>query len=372
MLAVSSVSIDGATMPLENVAADITIRHGRGSYYDATTPSTAQVTLVGVAKGFVQAIALSKPLVIRYRVDGGPEKPRFTGRTTDASVDGDRVTLIAVGRLSTLDSYIVGTQAYVAQGLRGRVSTVFNEAGLLAYLDYPLAGLAPNLNARPVAPVSLAEYLDSLLAIGQAQATDAPDGTIRFDAGKSRDANSPTTIPGSDVEFVPGWAKVLPGANRAVIGYGTANPQLTSIVADQTAKDLYGERTFTANPSEISNKSDADILAQSVVSQQKTPRWTTPSLSLLRGYELRVGQALKISGLPAPAPYSVWTAYVEGWQDTIQSDGRQLVWTMDVALSDTGLSGEVAHVVWSDLPATDHWDTINPAVSWANADDLRP
>jgi len=372
VLAVSSVSIDGVALPLDNVAADITIRHGRGSYYDATTPSTAQVTLVGVTRAFVQAISLSRPLVIKYRVDGGPEKPRFTGRTTDAAVDGDQVTLIAVGRLSTLDSYTVGTAAYVAQGLRGRVSTVFNEAGLLAYLDYPLAGLAPNLNPRAVAPVSLAEYLDGLLAIGQAQATDAPDGTIRFDAGKSRDANSPTVIPGSDVEYVPGWAKVLPGANKAVIGYGTASPQATSTVADPAAATLYGERLFQANPSEISNKSDADILAQSVVSQQKDPRWTTPGLTLLHGYELRVGQALKISGLPAPAPYSVWTAFVEGWQDTISSDGEHVTWRMDVALSDTGLSGEVAHVVWSDLPATDHWDTINPTVTWANADNLRP
>jgi hypothetical protein len=381
VLAVSSIVLDGVTLDLHGVAADVTIRIGRSDYFDSFTPSTCQLTLLGVSRTFVRSVTLSRPLVINTSLDGAAAKPRFTGRTTDATLDGDALTVIAVGRLSTLDAYTVGKVAYPLERWDDRIVRLFNET--LGGWALRIAGYAqpPYVNARPANPVSLAAYLDDLCNMAGAILNDTPDGLILLEEATTRTGAAPTTIPASEVVYAPIWEKVLPGSNKATVPYGTASPQLTKTSSDATAIAQYGERATVVSPSEIAygdpyaGSLTAQDIADRIVQRQAAPRWLTRAATLLHGIELpspQIGKAVKLPGLPASAPYAIWTAIVEGWTDTIQSDGVNVQWIQELALSDPALSGVVVHLAWEDMAATDHWNTIDPTVTWANADALAP
>jgi hypothetical protein len=380
-LVISSILIDGAAVPLSTVAADVTIRIGRSTYWDSFTASTCQVTLLGVTRTFVRGVTLSRPLVVNYSLNGAAPKPRFTGRTTDATLDGDALTLIAVGRLSTLDAYTVGKVAYPQERWDDRISRLFQEtfgSGVLTWVGY---ALPPYVNARPAAPVSMAQYLDELCNMAGAIMNDTPAGKILIEEATTRTASAPTSIAPENVVYAPRWEKVLPGSNKATVPYGTSTPQAVKTAADAAAAAQYGERAMTVSPSEIafggptSGSLAADVIAQRIVDRQSYPRWTTPAVTLLAGIVLpspEIGRPVKLTSLPASAPFSPWTATVEGWTDNIVSDGETVTWGMELSLSDPFLSGVIVHVAWEDLPPTDLWSTIDPTVTWENADALAP
>src|SRR5262252_3503499 len=137
VLTIPSITLDGSPLPLGQVAADVTIRHGRSSYFDGATASTCQITALGVSRSLVQSVKLGAALVVNYSADGGPPAPRFTGRTTDATLDGDALTIIGVGKISTLDGFTVGASgaAYPQETWSSRVGRVFQDAGLITILD---------------------------------------------------------------------------------------------------------------------------------------------------------------------------------------------------------------------------------------------
>jgi len=372
VLTVSSITIDGVAVPLGQVAADVIIRHGRLAFTDGATAATAQVTVIGAGRSFVRGITLSKPLVVNYSVDGGPAAPRFTGRTTDATLDGDALTVIAVGRLSTLDGYTVGTNLYAQETWTSRVTRIFSDAGLLSYLRMNVGSFNPVLISRPAGnPVSLAQYLDDLLAMIGGVAYDMPDGTIMVESPGVRSTANPVRLSPAIVAYAPRWEKVLPGYNTATCAYG--GPGLntgTKTSTDTAAVALYGPRPVTVSPSEIANAADAQTLVDSIVARQKDPRWATPASMVITPVELSIGVGVQIPSLPASAPYGTWTGILEGWTDQIQSDGQAVDWTMDLALSDPALIGAPL-LAWADVPATGYaWDQINQVTAWDDATTL--
>lgn len=127
-LEVSSITVDGAGLELDDVLADVTIRHGRTGFFDSSSPSTCQLTLLGVTRALTRPFRLGSTLVVNA-TDGATIAPRFTGRFTDAQVDGDTLTAIAVGDLRTLPGYEL-VAAYPEEKWSARVLRVFTAAGL--------------------------------------------------------------------------------------------------------------------------------------------------------------------------------------------------------------------------------------------------
>ena len=379
MLDVVSITLDGAELPLDQVVADVVIRHGRSSYTDGPTASTAQITVIGADRTFVRGITLSKPLVVSYAVDGGPTTPRFTGRTTDATVDGDAVTVIAVGRLSTLDGYTINTVAqgiYPQQNWSSRVARIFADAGLSTSVLFDVGTFNPVLIQRAAGGPGgtgspLAQYLDELLAMIGGTAYDLPDGRIMIESAGVRTTDAPVRIPPELVAYAPRWEKVLPGANSATCGYGGPGYNTGTVTASDTAAAaVYGPRPVTVDPSEILNQTDAQSLVDSIVARQADARWSTPAALLVDPLELTIGGAYQIPGLPVPAPYGTWTAILEGWTDTIASDGTAVEWRTELALSDPALIGAPL-LAWQDVPATGYaWDEINQTTAWDDATTL--
>ena len=82
-------------------------------------------------------------MAVTVKDGAGPASPRFTGRVTDARLDGDRLTVIGAGRVSTLRNYPIGEAGvWPVETWSARVTRVFTEAGMrLALGPRPRSGL---------------------------------------------------------------------------------------------------------------------------------------------------------------------------------------------------------------------------------------
>src|SRR4029077_13042859 len=151
------------------------------------------------------------------------------------------LTLIAVGTLSTLDSYVVGKVAYPQEPFDQRLYRISTEAVGSANL-FVVRGYTqpPYLNPRPAAPVSLAQYLDELCNMAGAIANDASTASIIIESPGSTTGANPRARPPADVLYSPTWKMMLPVSNKATAPYGTANPQLTKTASDAASIAAYG------------------------------------------------------------------------------------------------------------------------------------
>jgi hypothetical protein len=367
-LRVTSVTLDGIAQPLDGVLASVTIRHGRVDVFDSPSPSTCQLTLLDRPFSVTHSFRIGGVLVVNAADGAGAPKPRFTGKITDASLDDNDLTVIAVGMLSTLTQYTVGLVDYPSEAWSARITRVFAEAGLAAslVLQAPPAAADPVLAAR-VAATAGPETLDDMLGeladnVGAAIA-DTPDGRILVQAISARTLDSLYMIDPDVVAYVPAFVQVLPSANSVAVVWTGG----TQTATDPASIARYGQRptpplTITTT---ITTAPAAAARAVERVARTANPHWNMPSAPVLVGLDLAIGQAVEITELPPSAPYDPWTPIVEGWQDTIASDGVELDWTMELALSDPLASGLT--LPWNAVPAADKWNTIDPVTAWSDA-----
>jgi hypothetical protein len=370
-----ALTIGSTTIDLDQVIADVTIRHGRVDVYEAASPSTLQLTIEDVPRSFTRAFRVGSPLVFTC-TDGVTVAPRFTGTVTDGAVDDSRLTAIAVGRLASLASHTIGgTVDYPAEAWSARVTRAFTEAGLSAYLQLvaPAAGADPSLAVRTViddGPVGLDEYLSALADMVGAAVADTPDGKILVQPISSRTLAGSVVLDPDLVAYVPVWTQVLPLANVVTVKYvgGEVTVQDAASVAFYGVRPVTIETTFTSPTAAAARANDR--LARSAYSH-----WNIPSAPYLVGARLGIGAPLTLSDMPASSPYATWTPVLEGWQDNITGDGHELDWTMELALSDPLASGLT--LPWNQVPTTPGytWATINQTVPWHDAlqlGDLEP
>jgi hypothetical protein len=361
-LELSSITIDGAPLDLGVVLADVTIRHGRAGFFDAASASTCQITLLGVTRATTRPFRLGRLLVVNS-LDGSSVAPRFTGRFTDADLDGSTLTAIAVGRLRTLSGYKVGTVDYPEEWWSTRVGRAFTDAGLGDSLVLEVGAFDPLLVARPADPVDLASYLDELATMNQAAVADLGDGTILVQAITSRTPSSGYALDPAEVAYSPAWAERLPDANVLTVTYGAGGSSSASS-SDAASVALYGPIEASIATT-LKSLADVQTMLTGRLARGAYAHWTTPATPLLRGRRLRIGQLLNLSLLPAAAPFDPWTPVLEGWTDRVVADRGELVWTMELSLSDPLLSGLA--VPWNTVPAGELWNTVTPGLAWMDA-----
>lgn len=365
----TAVKIDGTPLNLDGVLADVVIRHGRSGYADEASPSTCQVTLLGVSHAFTRPFKLGASLVIEAS-DGSTVAPAFTGKFTDATLDGDRLTAIAVGVLRTFSGYTIGAGDYPAEPWSARVTRAFTDAGLAGLLELQAGSFDPLLRARPADPISLAGYLSELAASVSTAIADRPNGNVLVQAVSARTLAARVALDPSEVAYVPEWSMRLPGANVVTIAYGA--PEATIVRSDPTSVALYGPIAGDLK-TELAGSAEAEAAARNRLAHDAYSHWTIPGLELLVGRRYSIGTPLTLSGLPGSAPFEPWTPILEGWTDHVVSDGEELDWSMELALSDPLLSGLT--LPWNAVPAALTWQTINQTVAWVDAltlSDLQP
>lgn len=365
----SSVVVAGATIPLAEVLADVTIHHGRDDIFGEPTASTCQVTFLEVDRAFARAFQVGGSLVLNVRDGAGPITPRFTGKITDAALEDTSLTVIAVARLSSFGQYTVGAGAWPAETWSARMTRIFTEAGLNSLLDfYPDPDFNPQLAARTADPTTLDAYLSELVPMVGAAVTDQGNGRIRVQAIGARSLASPVAVNPADVAYALNWEQVLPGGNSVTVRY-LADQSASVTLTEPTSISVYGTRPLSLDTT-FSLEADASYRANELLVRGAFPHWNIRECPILRGLStLQIGSAIRLEPTPPAAPFDPWTPFVEGWEDQISGDE----WVMRVALSDPLASGLV--LPWNSVPADIAWNEVDPATSWSEAlslDDLIP
>jgi len=360
--------VDGTALPLAELLADVTVHHGRATTTDEPTASTLQATILGVDKAFVEAFRVGVSLELTV-TDGTTSRPRFTGRVTDARLDGDSLTVIGVARLATLGSYAIGDLAegvWPVEAWSARVQRIFASAGLSSSLVLELdPTFDPTLAARDPATAgatTLADYLAFLAPMLGAAVVDLADGTILVQAIGARTIDSRLELDPADVGYVPAWTQVLPAGNIVTVRY-TGDQSQSVTVDEPSSRAFYGDRPRTIDTA-FTQSSDATRRAQTALARGAFSHWNIPEAPVLRGLELRVGEPVTLSQMPASSPFEPWTPIVEGWTDELNGPA----WTMLLALSDPLESGLV--LPWDAVPTDDPafvWQAVDPATDWTEA-----
>jgi len=365
-LAITRIAIGGTNVLLGSVLADCTIHHGRADTFEDAQASTAQITLLEVTRKQARTFTVGAQLDIYATPSGGSEALRFTGRITDGGLADDALTAMAVGRYSTLSQYTVGAGDWPAETWSARVTRIFNEAGLSAYLALtaPPAASDPQLAARVAASsggaVVLSDYLSQLAAMIGAAVADTPDGKILVQPIAARTLANMVTLDPAKVEYVPAWSMVLPGGNIVTVSYAGGSVTQT----DNASVAIYGPRPIKIETT-MANAADATTRANERLARGAYSHWNMPGAPVLEGMVLAIGQPVKLIGLPPASPYSPWTPILEGWTDHVTSDGTELDWRMELALADPLLSGLT--LPWNAVPIADKWNTINQTTAWKDA-----
>lgn len=364
MLWPDSIELDGQELALGDVAADVSINHGRADVNAEPTAATCQLTLLEVDRALVQAFHVGAELRVSAG-DAGASSPRFVGRVTDATLDVDALTAIAVGRLAGVRGTAVGLSLWPVEPWSARVARAFDEAGLADVLELQVdPDFDPQLAARDPATAggtTLGDYLAFVAPMVGAAVCDRPDGRILVQALGARTVDRAVPLDPADVEHAPAWVMVLPGGNVVTVRYtGDQSEEVT--LRDEASIGLYGERPQTIDTTFV-DVADANARAQTRLDRGAYAQWNVLEAPILRGLELEVGAPVVLSSMPAASPADPWTPIVEGWAEQITRD----VWTMQLSLSDPRLSG-IPPLAWQDVPALGYaWNAIDQAVAWYEA-----
>ena len=360
-----TVELDGVSIPLADILADVTIHHGRADVSDEPTAATAQLTFHDVVKEFVEAFTLGGALELTARDGLGDPFPRFTGRITDARLDVDELTVIAAGPLSTLRGYPIGAGDYPEETWSARIARAFADAGLESLLELEHdPAFNPILAARTAAtagPTTLGDYLTFLLPTVGAGAADLPDGQILVQAVGARSLDDLYELDPADVTYAPAWVEELPRGNIVTVRYH-ADQGASVTVTEPSSIAIYGDRAETIDTA-LRDTADATYRANLRLGRGAFSHWNILEAPVLRGLELSLGAPILLSSMPPASPFEPWTPILEGWTDTITGDD----WTMTLALSDPLVSGLTVPWVAVPLEPAYHWDTVDEETDWTEA-----
>jgi hypothetical protein len=401
---ITSVTINGVDLDLDDVILDVIITHGRGAITDAASPSTLDMRIFATGQ-------ITVPYTLGQSVNvKASSTNRFTGAITDmaishaTTIDGNPpmtiIDVTAIGKLANLSRFFYDTTR-PAEDLQARVDAILTATGLTyaAQAD-PNYALLEVLAADAVLEDARTQ-LDTLNDWTGGTLYDKPDGTVVFESYTRRGYNyatatwagmpldwtsttldwvsqyapgdaAPTavTLPVTAVIWEPRWqATASTIVNDVTVSYGAADPQLDYQDTDAASIAAFGSRAIKVTTG-LSDVGDAANRASLVLTAQATERWTlggveilmetltAPTLALVLG--LTSGDRVIVTGLPTPGPIAQFLGVLEGWTETYTIDGYRLT----LALSDPRYSyamltwAEAGTADWANVPITTTWSDV--------------
>jgi len=207
-------------------------------------------------------------------------------------------------------------------------------------------------------------YEDASGNIGYADTTHrqvylADNGYVELDANQALAGGIATSIRSADIR------------NQLVLSYGNnANSHYTADdTASQTAYGLISQQA-TSN---VKNTGDAIALSERYLSLRSTPQPKFDSLTFqLANPEIYntdrdallntfMGQPIWIQNLPANIASGSFQGFVEGW--TFRASYNQL----SVTITASPLTASLSPVPWSEVSASETWNTLSTILTWENA-----
>lgn len=383
---IERVAIAGADVPLEDVYASVTLRHGRGSVDDGPLTSTATLSLVGVERTLSASFRVADALEIYLAGD----EPRFVGRVTDAAFSDGALSIIAVSSLSWLARRPVGLEDYPEELWSARVRRVLTEAGALtswaeaegtwadavgswleAERKYVLevGDLDPLLAARPADETDLGAYLGELVESHPAAIAQLPSGAILVQELTARKGRATVDLDPNLVAANPEWAQVDEVTNSIAVEWADGDTFGVPVAVDPLSVDRFEERAVTIS-TELAVLEDAEDRADREVARRAWPRWEVARAELLElDAALEIGDPVSLAQLEDGAPASTYVGIIEGWEDHVEvgpdTDGdgeRDLEWRILLNLSHPRYSG--IGLAWEAMPADETWGDAPIEATW--------
>lgn len=407
---VDTVTVAGRPIDAGSVLADVQVEHGRGGFGADPEASRASIT---VRTGILPSWATGGDLLHL----SGPYGPVFTGRITDLGVvhpaDGAAdVTVTAVGMLADLGRAKVGDEPWPVEAAHDRAARILQLADPPGGWTVQAPGVESEVTGRDVDAKTPIDLLAELAATTGGAVFDTPEGEIVYQPLASRQTpvyparwrdlpaaltwaestrrwngfgNSPDSrpvldIPSCFVEWEPRWGLGVGSVvNAARVLYGaegdSGSDRPVAEVADARSIARHGKREARID-SQWVHIEDAMARARRIVTTQAQARWEIDGAAVIldeapeqlrqQVVGLRVGDGVRLSGLPDPSPASAgaWVGLVEGWtlQQTVDEAGQMARLVM--RLSERLLSLVVAR--WRDAPADLRWREV--ATKWADVD----
>jgi hypothetical protein len=159
--------------------------------------------------------------------------------------------------------------------------------------------------------------------------------------------------------------------NSITIAYGSqGNQSITD--SDPDSISLYGQLATTI-PTTLRNQNDAEDQAEFYLEIRAYPQFAlrqitfpvaSPEIPDAERDDLLnvfMGEALNITNLPSNMVNGEFQGFVEGW--TWTASLNQLNLTLNVS----PLAFSLQAMRWNSVPATESWNTLNPALYWLDA-----
>lgn len=400
---ITSVTINGVDLDLDDVILDVIITHGRGAITDAASPSTLDMRIFATGQ-------ITVPYTLGQSVNVKADTvDRFTGAITDMAIshattinNNPPMTIIdvtAVGLLANLSRFFSDTTR-PEEVLQDRVDAILTATGLTYSAQADPDYLLLEVLAADAVLEDARTQLDVLNDWTGGTLYDKPDGTVVFESYTRRGYNyatatwddmaydwdntpgdwanqeaagsaAPTavTLPVSAVVWEPRWqATASTIINDVTVSYGTADPQDVFNQVDAVSVAAFGSRAVTINTG-LADVDDAANRASLVLTAQATERWTLGGVEILMEtlsapelsevMNLTSGDRVIVTGLPTPGPITQFLGVLEGWTETYTIDGYRLT----LALSDPRYS--YAMLPWDEAGAAD-WANVPIATTWSD------
>jgi hypothetical protein len=354
-------------------------------------PKPKPVVTVGVAGTPLDPCALFLPMTIthgRSGLDAQPDAPSLevvvAGRVTWQRGDPMAVAVDGVARFSgfidTMQTTLAGGQfatKVTAVGWLAKAGAVKpstpprpaedDVARASAYLaafrdsfgpwDYRIQGAkTATLIPRDVdGGHTVLDLVHEVCASTGALLWQARDGALVYGTASHRTANKSALFIGDcdlldGIEWVKGSGTLV---NRVRVQWGTADPKAVHEDSDAASLAAEGPREVSVD-SLLADQTDATLLANLILFRRARPYWNLPGGAMVRTKDMdpdeyRALLALDVSDLVTLSiprspgyPSNVVEWAVEGWVETWDAEGGEVVHTMQMALSDRqrfGLTG---------------------------------
>jgi hypothetical protein len=400
------VEVNGLGDITDLVLSNLTITSGRMDIYSQPVAGYAQFTILNLNEAAVN-FDINDSIVIKIKNSSGTYIPLFGGDISDINISvvtgepaiTQNMTVTALGALSKLPKNLTegvlakdfdGDQIYeiLSQILFSRWNQVPAAETWSAYdatttwEDAENSGLGEidrpgdyELTARSASTTDIYSLVAKLATSGLGYIYEDSAGRIGY-ADSTHRAQYLAT---NGYEFVDGgWAyassittskKIGDIRNKVTITYKNG--------AQETAENAesiitYGQQAQNIETS-IENSADALSQAEFYLDIRAFPQFqfksitfpmtnpNIPDASRDQAFEIFMGLPLDIEDLPYNIAGGRYQGFVEGWTWTTRFNALDLT----VIVSPVAYSLQAFR--WNNVPATEAWNTIDPALNWNDA-----
>jgi hypothetical protein len=372
-----TITIDG-TSYIGNAVGSVSIDYGRTSVWDAPKAGYASIQLVNTNNTNFP-IDINDPVVVKVRnAANSADITVFTGNVTSVTNGVNVATgvttiaylnITAVAPMSLMSRTQSGTVNYPVENESVRITRILGDAGVT--VDTVDSGTYTYL-ARTAAPNDALTLCNAYAGSSLGAMYETKTGTIGYANASRRNTDVSTNgyfaistdyINVRNINSNLNQGDVI---NSVRVGYN--NGSYVSVTSSGSTA-TYGTIAGTLN-TDISNESDATILANLFIGERAYPKTSLPTLeiriddpsmdstTLDKMLNMYFGLPISIAGLPLTISATTYYGFVEGWNLSFsQLSGK-------ITLRTTEKTYSYRPIQWQNVSPTQQWNAVGATIQW--------